>query len=143
MSTQANIGDNFFSYPSHYVHIVIDLEKKFIITKDPMGINKSMQKSVSKIRMFVAKAFGIGYKFVMDDKKEEEIYFGQADMQRKKFVENEVKTLKKNKNITASSFNHMNSPQHKYPQQIDSFNCGVLALWYNLILSQREGLYCG
>jgi hypothetical protein len=44
----------------YYIHIVIDLEKKFIVTKDLMGINESMEKSVSKIRMFVAKAIGLG-----------------------------------------------------------------------------------
>ena len=45
--------------------------------------------------MLVAKAIGIGYQFVMDDKKEEEVYFGQEDMQRNIFVVNEVKKLKK------------------------------------------------
>ena len=75
------------SYPSHYVHIVIDLENKFILTKDPMEINPSMQKSVSMISMFVAKAIGLGYKFVMDNKKDEEVYFGQADMLNENFVD--------------------------------------------------------
>ena len=102
-----------------------------------------MQASVSNIRIFVAKAIGLGYQFVMNDKKQEEVYFGQADMQRKSFVVNEVKKLKTEENITASSFNHMNSPHHKYPQQSDSYNCGVLALWYNIVICQREGHYCG
>ena len=52
-----------------------------------------MQASVSNIRMYVAKAIGIGYQFVMDDKKEEEVYFCQEDMQRKKFFVSEVKKL--------------------------------------------------
>ena len=80
------LGTIFLSYPFHYVHIIIDLEKKIIITKELMGINKSMQNSVSKICMFVAKDIGVEYKFVMDDKKEEEVYFGQSYM-KEKFVE--------------------------------------------------------
>ena len=91
------LGTIFVSNPPHYGHIAIDLQKKFIFTKDPMGISEIMQASVSKICMFVAKHVGIGYRFVMDDKKEEEIYFGQADMMNEKFVDKEVKQLQENK----------------------------------------------
>ena len=82
------------SYPGHFVHITIDLDKKFILTKDPSGVNVSMQTSVSNICKVVAKAIGIGYQIVMDDKEEEEVYFGQADTQSK-FVEKEVNKLKR------------------------------------------------
>ena len=132
------VGTIFVSNPGHFVHITIDLEKKFILTRDPLGVNEAMQSSVNNIRQVVAKAIGIGYQIVMDDKEEEEVYFGDADMQSK-FVEREVNKLKKDKNITASSFNHMNSPTHKYPQQTDGHNCGVLALWYNLFYLKDKG----
>ena len=58
-----------------------------------------------------------------------------------KFIQQTWKKLKDDKNITASSFKHMESPSHKYPQQSDSFNCGVVALWYNLFfLKERATL---
>jgi hypothetical protein len=97
------LGTIFVSYPSHFVHITIDLDKKFILTKDPSGINELMQASVSKIHMFVAKAIGIGYQFVINEKKEEEVYFGQADMQSEKFVE---KLLRHYKEIKISHHIH-------------------------------------
>ena len=90
-----------------------------------------MQPSLNNIRQVIAKEIGIGYQVVMNDKEEEDVYFGDADMQSK-FVEMGEKKLKDDQNIKASSFNHMNSPTHKYPQQSDGHNCGVLALWYNL-----------
>jgi hypothetical protein len=61
------LGTLFLSNPPHYVHFAIDLEKIFIITKDPMGRNERMHNSVNKIHMFVAKDIGVGYKFVKDD----------------------------------------------------------------------------
>ena len=88
--------------------------------------------------MVVVKAIGIGYQIMMDDKEEEEVYFGQADMQNK-FIKKEVNKLKREETITASSFKHMNSPNHKYPQQTDGYNCGVLALWYNLFYLKDQG----
>lgn len=98
-----------------------------------------MHPSVSNICKVVANAIGIGYQIVMDDKEEEEVCFGQADMQSK-FVEKEVKKLKREENITPSSFNHMNSPIQKYPQQTDRYNYGVLALWYNLFYLKDNGI---
>ena len=103
-----------------------------------MGKNEIMQKSVSKICMFVAKAIGLGYQFVMNEKKEEEVYFGQADMQIK-FVEKDLQKLKTDEKITASSFQYMNSASHKYPQQTDGYNCGVIALWYNIFYLKEKG----
>ena len=91
------------------------------------------------IRMFVAKAIGLGYQFVMNEKKEEDVYFGQADMQSEKFVKKAVDKLQMNKNITASSFTHLNSPQHKYPHQTDGYSCGVLVLWYHLFDIKEKG----
>jgi hypothetical protein len=74
----------------------------------------------------------------MNDNKEEEVYFGDADMQSK-FVEMGEKQLIREKKITPSSFNHMNSATHKYPQQTDGQNCGVLARWYNLFYLKDKG----
>ena len=93
---------------------------------------------MSKIRMFVAKAIGVGYKFVMDDKKEEEVYFFHSDMLNENFVYKEVKQLQVDKNITASSFTHLNSPKHKYPKQNDGYNCGVFVLWYHLFYLKEK-----
>ena len=56
-----------------------------------------MQKSVGKICLFVAKIFVIRYKFVMDEKKEEKNYFGQADMLNEKFIKKDVNLLQVNK----------------------------------------------
>ena len=99
-----------------------------------------MQKSVSKICMFVAKAIGIGYKFMMDDKKEEEINFGQAYMLNEKFVVKDVNLLEKDKKITASSFTHLNSPRHKYPHQTDGYI--MVCLFYGIIffISNKRAL---
>ena len=64
------LGTIFLPTPFwHYVHIIIDLEKKFILTKDPMGMNLSMQKSVSKIHMNIAKAICVGVMFSDGGKK--------------------------------------------------------------------------
>ena len=97
-----------------------------------MGIDEGMQKSVSKICMFVAKAICLGCKFVMDDKKEEVVYLGRSDM-KEKCADKDVNLLQEYKNITASSFTHLNSPKHKYPKQNDGYNCGVFVLWYHLL----------
>ena len=80
--------------------------------------------------MFVAKAIDLGYTFVMDDKKEEVVYLGQSDM-KKKCDDKDVNLLEEKKNITASSFTHLNSQKHKY-QKNDGYNCGVFVLWYFL-----------
>ena len=101
-------------------------------------VNGSMQSSLNNIRQVIAKAIGIGYQVVMDDKEEEEVYFGDADMQSR-FVARELNLLKKDKNIIASSFKHMNSTSYTYPQQTDGHNCGVTALWYNLIYLKDKG----
>ena len=111
----------------HFVHIAIDMKDKFILTRDPFGKGS---KGSSKICKLIAKAIGIGYQIVLENKAEKEVYFGQADMQSK-FVERDLKKLKEDKNITASSFKHMESPIHKYPEQNDDYNCGVVSLWYN------------
>ena len=64
------LGTIFLSTPYwHYVHIIIDLENKFILTKESMGMNPSMQKSVSKIRMNIENAVGVGLSFVMEEKR--------------------------------------------------------------------------
>ena len=55
-----------------------------------------------------------------------------------KFVEKELKKFKTDKNITASSFKHMESPSHKYPEQTDGYNCGVVYLWYKLFILKRR-----
>ena len=47
------LGTIFLSYPAHFVHIAIDLDKKFILTKDPLGVNEAMQASVSNICMLI------------------------------------------------------------------------------------------
>ena len=52
----------------NYVHILIDLENKFIVTKDPMGMNEEMQQAVNGIHMNIAKAIGVGFNFMFLDK---------------------------------------------------------------------------
>ena len=87
----------------HFVHIAIDLDDKFILTRDPLGNGSQASSNICKL---IAKAIGIGYQIVLDNKEEKEVYFGQSDMQ-KKIVEKDLKKLKDEKNITASSFKHM------------------------------------
>ena len=102
-------------------------------------MNEGMQKSVSKILTNIAKAIGLGFKFITDDKKEESIFLGQSDMMNEKFLDKDVNLLGGEKNITASSFTHLNSPRHKYPHQEDGYNCGVFVLWYHLYHLKEKG----
>ena len=51
-----------------------------------MGMNPSMKKSVSKIPMNIAKAIGVGYSFVMDDRNDKDVYFEQSEIKDKEFL---------------------------------------------------------
>ena len=51
-----------------------------------------MHGAVSKICMNIAKAIGVGYNFMMDDKKDADVYFGKSDM-KDRFVDKDVNLL--------------------------------------------------